>query len=173
MRRSFLALTLAVLVVVCSSVTADTLLLERFRDYVESLRVQAGIPGLSVAIVGGNEKLWEWPFGQRDVERSMAMTTGTPFHLDALTQIFTAAVLLRCTEEGRLSLDDRIGKFKDDSPDPNATIRQLLTHTSGSPDSLAFAYRPDRLAPLTAAVRACTGDSYRETLANLFERLAI
>src|SRR5439155_515965 len=64
-------------------------------------------------------------------------------------------------------------KFKEGTPDPNATIRQLLTHTSGASDNLAFAYRPDRLAALTAAVRACTGDSYRETLANLFERNAM
>src|SRR5437879_5351428 len=154
MRRSFLVLTLAVLVVVCPAVAADNLVLDRFSGYVESLRLQAGIPGLSVAIVGGNDILWEHPYGQQDVERALPMRTDTPFHLDALTQIFTAAVVLRCTEEGRLSLDDRIGKFKEGTPDPNATIRQLLTHTSGAPDNLAFAYRPDRLAALTAAVRA-------------------
>src|SRR5207247_5037411 len=72
-----------------------------------------------------------------------------------------------------LSLDDRIGQFVPDSPDAAATLRQVLTHTSGAPDSLAFAYRPERLAPLTAAVRRCTEDSYRETLANMLERLGM
>ena len=81
--------------------------------------------------------------------------------------------MLRCVEEGRLSLDDRIGQFKPDSPDANATIRQILTHTSGAPDGLVFAYRPERLEPLARAIRACTDDSFRETLANLLDRLAM
>jgi hypothetical protein len=36
-----------------------------------------------------------------------------------------------------------------------------------------FAYRPDRLGPLTSAIQACTGDSFRETLAKLHNRLAM
>jgi CubicO group peptidase (beta-lactamase class C family) len=80
---------------------------------------------------------------------------------------------LRCVEEGRLSLDDRIGQFRADSPDAAATIRELLTHTSGDPSDPAFDYRPERLEPLAPAVRACTGSSYRETLANLISQLAM
>ncbi len=80
---------------------------------------------------------------------------------------------LRCAEERRLSLDDRIGDFRVDTAEPNATIRQLLTHTSGAPESLTFAHRPERLAPLWRILRTCTVDSYRESLANLFKRLAM
>ncbi len=36
-----------------------------------------------------------------------------------------------------------------------------------------FAYRPERLDPLKNAIRACTDDSYRETLANLLVQLAM
>ena len=54
-----------------------------------------------------------------------------------------------------------------------ATLRQLLTHTSGPPNNLVFAYRPDRLDPLQFAVQACTGSSFRETLANQLDRLAM
>jgi CubicO group peptidase (beta-lactamase class C family) len=173
MRRSLLALTIAVSMLVCVPLQAQDLLLNRFGDYVESLRAQAGIPGLAATIVGTNGVLWERAFGRQDTEKSLATRIDTPFHLDGLTQLFTAALVLRCVEEGRLSLDDRVGQFKPDSPDANATIRQLLSHTSGSPDNLTFAYRPDRLAPLARAIRACTDDSYRETVANLLERLAM
>jgi CubicO group peptidase (beta-lactamase class C family) len=76
-------------------------------------------------------------------------------------------------EEGRLSLDDRIGRFRPGSPDADATIREVLTHTSGSPDSAVYQYRPERFDALSVAVRNCTTDSYRETLANLFDRLAM
>jgi CubicO group peptidase (beta-lactamase class C family) len=177
MRRPLLILATALVLVVAPPVRAQDLLAEdllfdRFAAYVESLRVQAGIPGLAAAIVGNNDILWERAFGRQDLERSMATRTDTPFHLDGVTQVFTASLVLRCVEEGRLSLDDYIGKFRPSSADASATIRQVLSHTSGSPDHLVFAYRPERLAPLTVAVRSC-GDSFRETLGNTLERLAM
>src|SRR5207249_8186043 len=135
-------------------------LLGLFGDYLESLRTQAGIPGLSVAIVGENDIVWERPFGQRDIGRTFETRSDTLFHLDGLTQVFTAALVLRCVEEGRLSLDDRIGRFDPASPDANLTVRQVLTHTSGASDALVFAYRPDRLAPLAAALRPCPARSF-------------
>jgi CubicO group peptidase (beta-lactamase class C family) len=155
---------------VCVPLSAQDLVLSRFGDYVESLRSQAGIPGLAAAIVGTNDILWEDSFGLQDTERAIRVRPDTPFHLDGLTQMLTAALVLRCVEEGRLSLDDRIGQFKPNSPDANATIRQVLSHTS---DSLVFDYRPERLEPLARAIRACTNDSFRETLANLLDRLAM
>ena len=174
MRRSFLTLTLAVLLIVRAPlVHADDLLLDRFRDYLASLRVQAGIPGLAAAIVGTTDIVWERAYGQQDVARNVAMRTDTPLHLDGLTQVFTASMLLRCVEEGQLSLDDRIGELTRGGPDANATVAQLLTHTSGAPESLVFEYRPERLAPFTVVVRACAIGSYRKTLSNLLDRLAM
>jgi CubicO group peptidase (beta-lactamase class C family) len=173
MRRAACVLTLTALTAVSVPTRAEDLLFDRLREYVESLRAQAGIPGLAVAIVGRNDILWEGGLGQQDVERAIPARTSTPFHLDASTQMFTAAIVLRCVEDGRLSLDDPIGRFRPDAPEPNATIRQLLTHTSGNADALVFSYRPERLAALASAVRACAVDSYRETLAALLERLAM
>src|SRR5438445_1663966 len=88
----------------------DDQLFGLFGDYLESLRTQAGIPGLSVAIVGENDIVWERAFGQRDIGRTFETRSDTLFHLDGLTQVFTAALVLRCVEEGRLSLDDRIAR---------------------------------------------------------------
>ena len=174
MRRPLFAMAIATLLVACvPALQAQDLLYGRFRDYLESFRSQAGIPGLAATIVGYNDILWEQAFGRQDLERAIPTQPNTPFHLSGLTEVFTASLILRCVEEGRLSLDDRIGDFSPDSPDAYATIRQVLTHTSGPPDALAFSYRPERLEPLKPAIRACTGDSFRETLANLLERLAM
>jgi CubicO group peptidase (beta-lactamase class C family) len=173
MRRPLLFLTIAISVCVALPSRADDVRLGRFGDYVESLRTQAGIPGLAALIVGNNDIVWERAFGKQDIERSIPTTTITPFQLDGLTQMFTATLVLRCVEEGRLSLDDPIGQYASGSPEPAATLGQLLSHTSGPPDNLVFAYRPDRLAPLTFAIQTCTGDSFRETLANQLNRLAM
>ena len=177
MRQAALAFAAAVLLLAGVPVHADDpidgLVYGRFRDYLESLRTQAGIPGLSAAIVGRDAVLWESAFGWQDLERSIATRADTPFHLDGLTQVFTASLVLRCAEEGRLSVDDPIGRYVPASPEGNATIRQVLSHTFGPADNLAFDYRPERLAPLSAVVRMCASDSLRETVGNLFDRLAM
>ena len=173
MRRSLLALSLGLLLLASAPMRAEDLVYVRFQDYVEALRTQIGIPGLAAAIVGRSDVLWEHGFGSQDIARSMPMRPDTPMHLDGLTQVFTATTVLRCVEENRLSLDEAIGIYKKDAPEPGATIRNLLTHTSGTAPNLSFNYRPDRLDALAAAVKACTTDSYRETEANTLERLAM
>ena len=176
MRRSKLILATAVFGVTLLALRpaqAQGLVFDLFRDYLESMRVQVGIPGLAAAIVGSDGILWEYAYGLQDLGQAKATRTDTLFHIDGLTQLATASMVLRCVEEGRLSLDDRVGLFKPSSPEPNATIRQVLTHTSGPAENLVFNYRPERLEPLWAAVRSCTDDSFRETLANLLSRLAM
>jgi D-alanyl-D-alanine carboxypeptidase len=173
MRLPALVLTIAVSLLVRVPVEAQNPLLGRLGDYVEALRVQAAIPGLAASIIGPDDVLWEQAFGRQDIERNIATRTDTSFHFDGLTQVFTAALVLRCVEEGRLSLDDRIGQFRPDSPDANATIQQLLTHTAGASNGLVFAYRPERLEPLARAIRVCTEDSFAETVGNLIGRLAM
>ena len=148
-------------------------LFARFGEYVDALRTQAGIPGLAVAIVGENDLLWERGFGQQDVARGLAAAPDTPYYLDGLTQLFTATVVLQCVEEGRLSLSGTIGQYDADSPWAGATIAQVLSHAHGAPNAQTFSYEPARLDPLKSAVRACRGDSYRETIANLLNRLAM
>src|SRR4051812_7914433 len=132
MRRSLLALALGFLLLASRPVRAQELVYGRFADYVEALRTQIGIPGLAAAIVGRSEVLWESGFGWQDVGRAVRMRSDTPLHLDGLTQVFTATTVLRCVEENKLSLDDPIGLYKKDAPEPGATIRQLLTHTTGT-----------------------------------------
>jgi CubicO group peptidase (beta-lactamase class C family) len=173
MRRIALGLGIASLLIVTPIHAADDLLLDRFRDYVDALRAQAGIPGVAATLVGRSDVLWEHASGLQNIERSIATRPDTPFNIDGLTQVFTTAVVLRCGEEARLTLDDEIGLYKRGTPEPAATLRQLLTNTSGPPDALSFTYQPDRLEPMGAVIRKCTDDSYRETFANLFDRFAM
>jgi CubicO group peptidase (beta-lactamase class C family) len=174
MRRSLLALTAAILLLVARvPLHADLLVYGLFGDYVDALRVQAGIPGLTATIVGGQDVIWEHPSGQQNVERSIPARADTPYEFDGITQVFMASVVLRCVEDGHVSLDDRLGQYNPTNPDANATIRQILTHTSGSPTNLVFAYNPQRYNSLVDIVRVCTGGSFRATLAGGFDRFAM
>lgn len=174
MRRSLLALTAAVLLIVARvPLRADLLVYGTFGEYVDALRTQAGIPGLTATIVGIEDILWEHPSGQQNIERSIAARADTPYQLDGLTQVFMASVVLRCVEDGYVSLDDTLGRFNPNNPDASATIRQILTHTSGSPVNPVFAYRPERFNSLVDVVRICTSGSFRATMAPGLDRFAM
>ena len=171
MRRSLLLLTMALSLAMGALVhAADDFVLSRFSAYLEALRTQAGIPGLAAAIVGPTSVNWEGVFGQQDVERNIATRLDTPFHLDDTTQTIVATMALRCASDGLLSLDDPVGKFAPSSPDAGATIRQLLTHTTAGVDGLTFSYRPERLAPIAAAIGACKDATLRLGVAALFDQ---
>ena len=153
---------------------ADDLVLSRFSDYIDALRGQAGIPGLAATIIrDGDVTNWEHSYGRMDVERSLPVRADTPFEIDGITQLFTASLVLRCVEEGRFSLDDPIGLLAKDSPEPGATLRQILTHTSLTPDGLVYSYRPERLNSLVETISACRGMSYRAAVAELLDRFAM
>jgi CubicO group peptidase (beta-lactamase class C family) len=170
MRRLRFISTAIALLLVRVPAHAQSPVYDVFRDYLDSLRAQAGIPGLAAAIVDTNQIVWQNAYGRQDLNRSVVTRTDTLFHADGLTEMFTATMVLRCVEENRLSLDDPVGQFRPNSAEPNATIRQLLTYTDGSQ---TFAYRPDRLEPLSVAVRTCTDNPFRDTFATLLERLAM
>jgi CubicO group peptidase (beta-lactamase class C family) len=172
MRRLILALTIAV-ICVRPGTFAQGFAFDLFENYLEPLRIQAGIPGLAAAIVGPDGILWEHAYGQQDIAGSIAVRPDTPFHVDGLTEVMTAALVLRCVEDRRLSLDDRVSEYAPGGPDADATLGQLLTHTSGSAANPVFLHRPQRLEPLKNAVRACTDDSYRETLSNTLAQFAM
>jgi CubicO group peptidase (beta-lactamase class C family) len=173
MRRPYVVMTIAAVLIAGAHTRADDLTVSFFGEYAESLRRQAGIPGLSAVIVGPTEVLWERGLGLQNVERAIAARPDTPLHADGLMQSLTASLVLRCVEEGRLSLDNRIGQFDAQSPDAAATISQILTHTAGAPDNLVFDYRAERVNPLALAVEACTGDSFRGAVTKLLDRVAM
>lgn len=66
-----------------------------------------------------------------------------PFVIASITKTFTATLVLQLVEEGRLALDDAVADFLPElGLPPDATVKQLLDHTSGIPDLLA-PMRPD------------------------------
>jgi len=167
-----LALTLALSVGALVH-AADDFVLSRFSEYLDALRIQAAIPGLASAIVGPADVTWEGAFGHRDVDRNDVMRVDTPFQLDGTTQAFVASLAMRCASNGLLSLDDMVGTFSPTSPDAGVTIKQLLTHTTTGPNGLTFSYRPERLAPLAAAVARCSDATFRGGVSTRLDQLAM
>ena len=148
---------------------AEDLLLDRFGDYFDALRAQAGIPGFAAFIVGNNGVIWERAFGRQDTERAIITRTDTPFHRDGLTQ------MLRPRSCSAVSRKDafrstiasavqtvRPRSRRDDTAAPHAYLGPIGEPRLRLPSGAARAAQ--------AAIRACTNDSYRETLANRLAR---
>ncbi len=146
-----------------------------FETYLDALRQQAGIPGLSAAIVKDGQIAWERGFGFRNVEARIPATPDTPYPVMDLSATMSATLLLQCVEERHLTLDapvSRYGLALEDTP--AATLRQMLSHTTSSPAGDTFKYDPARYSQLTSVVEWCIPQPYRKTVAHrLLERLAM
>lgn len=71
--------------------------------------------------------------GLRDRESGAAMAADTVFAIGSVSKSFTAAAILQLVADGRLTLDTPAGAVVSGlaGPAAEATIEQLLTHTSG------------------------------------------
>jgi CubicO group peptidase (beta-lactamase class C family) len=174
MRRSLAAIIVAISSLTAAHAAPNDLLYARFERFLEALRAQAGIPGMVAIVVGESDIVWERTFGYQNQERSLGMLADTPFHLDGLTQVVTATLVLRCADRGLIDLDDPIGNFESASAEPGSTIRHILSHTRPTlAGGAVYEYDPQRYDALQKVVRECTGDSYRENVASLFGELAM
>jgi CubicO group peptidase (beta-lactamase class C family) len=144
-----------------------------FEAYLELLRQQAGIPGLSAAILQNGEIVWERGFGFQNLETRLRATPDTPYPIGDLSEIVASTLVLQCAEERRLSIDESAERYGA-SLDPGVTVRQLLGHTSAPPPGDAFRYDPSRFAQLTPVIESCIPQPYRKTVAvRILERLAM
>ena len=93
------------------------------------------VAGMSVAVVRGRDTVVMKGYGFADIENDVRATPQTVYRIGSITKQFTSAAVLRLVEEGKLSLDDAIGKHLPTLPAAwrGVTIRQLLNHTSGIP----------------------------------------
>jgi CubicO group peptidase (beta-lactamase class C family) len=141
--------------------------------YLEALRDQAGIPGMSAAVVQDGEIVWEHGFGYQNVAARIRATPDTPYLVGDLSQTFAAVLLLQCVEQRRMGLDDPLSRYGV-SLEPGATLREVLSHTSPARQGEPFLYEPQRYTQLTTAMEWCAPQPYRKSIAHrLLNRLAM
>ena len=106
--------------------------------------VASGVPGAVVRVQTGSGETWTGASGAKSLGGD-PMTTDGLFRLFSTTKMITAATAFTLIDEGKLGLDDPIGKWIDakliaNLPNSGAvTVRQLIAQTSGIRD-----YNDDR-----------------------------
>jgi CubicO group peptidase (beta-lactamase class C family) len=147
-----------------SPAPAQSLTFSLFERYLDSLREQAGIPGLSVAIFENGSEVWAKGLGRQDVDGNVPASPDTPYFIGDLSQTMGAALTIRkCIEQNTLELSDPITRWVPEYPDKDATAGNLLTHTTNSG---TFQYSLDRFGGLTDVVVECADIPYRHLLFN-------
>jgi D-alanyl-D-alanine carboxypeptidase len=89
--------------------------------------------GVSYVVTRRGAVLASGAAGFADLENRVPATLGSVYPIGSLTKTFTAAAVLALADDGKLSLDDPLGKWVPDFPTPGSTaaLRQLLNHTAG------------------------------------------
>ena len=135
-------------------------------SYLESLRQQAGIPGMSGALVRDRTVAWSKGFGFADVTARIGATADTPYLAGDVSEIFAATLLLQCVEQRHLFLDDQISTLGLSDPEGTATLRGLLSHAAPDGSPTPFFFSPARFAHLTEVMEACAPQPYRKSVAH-------
>ena len=108
------------------------------------------IPGVVAVAASGSEVIYQSAFGKRDLSKDDPMTSDSVFWIASMTKAVTTAGAMQLVEQGKLSLDEPIGKLLPDLASPQVlegfdaqgeamlrpakrpiTLRQLMTHTAG------------------------------------------
>ena len=94
------------------------------------------IPGVSIAVVKNGKPLIVKGYGYANLEHQVPVKPGTVFQSGSVGKQFTATAVMMLLEEGKIGLDEKIGKYLSDVPESWAdiTIRHLLSHTGGMTD---------------------------------------
>ena len=146
-------------------------------SYLEALRQQAGIPGMSATVLKDGVTVWEKGYGFANTATRERVTPDTPFMVGDMSGTLAAVLLLQCVELRRIGLDDPLSKFGLSAPEPTATLRGLLTHTTpdgGRGGGDAFAYNLDRYSHLTELMEWCAPQPYRKSVSHrVLNRLAM
>jgi CubicO group peptidase (beta-lactamase class C family) len=149
-------------------------LLPALETYLESLRQQGNIPGMSAALAYNGEIVWEHGFGFQNVAGRVRATPDTPYLVGDITGTLAATLLLQCVEQRHLDLDEPISRYGVTLPESNATLRHVLSHSSMDAPGQAFTYSPERYSQLTAVVEFCVPQPYRKSVAHrLLDALAM
>src|SRR5271165_1918400 len=108
------------------------------------------IPGVVAIAANSKEVIYQGAFGKRDLSKLDAMTADSVFWIASMTKAITTAGAMQLVEQGKLSLDEPIGKLLPDLASPQVlegfdakgdpklraakkpiTLRHLMTHTAG------------------------------------------
>jgi CubicO group peptidase (beta-lactamase class C family) len=116
--------------------TREPVAIGRLADKIEAGMAKYAIPGVGLGLWHRGRE-YVRGFGVTSVDTNEPVSGDTVFRIGSTTKTFTATVMMRLVERGRVSLDRPVRAYLPDfqTADPSVaarvTVRQLLNHTAG------------------------------------------
>lgn len=108
-----------------------------------SILAQSGVPSATVAVVAHGRIAYAKAYGAARLDPRVAATPRMRYAIGSISKELTAAAVLLLQQDGKLSLDDPVGRYVPGLTEGNTvTIRQILSHTSGYQDFWPQDYVP-------------------------------
>lgn len=108
------------------------------QKYLDTWRAASGVPGATLGVVTKDGTSWGVASGESDIATHRAMQPTDLMLAGSTGKTLFAAVAVQLIEAGTLDLDAKISKYLGTRPwfsrlpnGADATVRQLMTHTSG------------------------------------------
>ncbi|MFE7096269.1 serine hydrolase domain-containing protein [Streptomyces erythrochromogenes] len=99
---------------------------------IRKVMAEAKVPGVIVALSAPGKGTYLRSFGVADKSTGMPMSPGLNMRIGSETKTFTVTALLQLVDEGKVGLDDPIGKYVDGVPNGDRiTLRELAGMRSG------------------------------------------
>lgn len=108
-------------------------------DFVAAAMKKSGTPGMSVAVVRNGKVIKLKGYGFANLEHRVKVTPETIFQSGSVGKMFTASLVMKLVEDGKVKLDESIRTYLPDAATAwqKVTVRHLLTHTGGLADPYA------------------------------------
>lgn len=132
-RKKALSLLLAAVLLLGTAQAQDT---ATKLDGVMNALHDAHVFNGAILVAKGDEVLLRKGYGTAVMEWDVPVTPETRFRIGSVTKQFTASIILKLMEEGKIDLQDKLRKYIPEYPSKQAddvTIHMLLNHTSGIP----------------------------------------
>ncbi len=97
-------------------------------DRLAALQAEGRLPSVVAGVARAGEQVWGGTAGEDPTP-----TPATAYRIGSISKTLTAVLVLQLRDEGRLGLDDPVGRFVPETAYADATLRGLLTHTAGLP----------------------------------------
>lgn len=101
------------------------------------------LPGFAIGVVRNGKLIYAKGFGVARLGGNTPVTSRSIFHMASVTKTFAATAVMQLVESGRIDLDSPLIRYLpyfrlNDERYRVITIRQMLSHTSGIPDTVNY-----------------------------------
>jgi len=115
----------------------------------EALKIEAEVlkqkelfdaPGIAIGVISNDTLVYAGAHGIRSIQTNEALTTSSLFHMASVSKPFVATAIVQLVEQGKIDLDEKLIHYLPyytmaDARYKDITIKQMLAHTSGIPNT--------------------------------------